>query len=61
MVILNHLTPPDVFVNTLVKAMNRHMELKQEIAQKIKTTRGGEQLSWIKKYNGLFIERWKQK
>ena len=59
MVILDHTTPNDVFIKTLIKAFSRHLEVKSEIAEKIRTTRGGEQLMWIKKYNGSFINNWK--
>ena len=44
--------------NSLIKSFNKQLELKSTIGQKIKNTRGGEQLSWIKKYNGLFIHEW---
>tara|TARA_A100001037_G_scaffold303765_1_gene338623 strand:- start:906 stop:1088 length:183 start_codon:yes stop_codon:yes gene_type:complete len=59
MVILDHHTPPEKFIAILTKSFNRQLELKSEIISKIKTTKGGEQLSWIKKYNGLFISNWK--
>jgi len=57
-ILLNHHTPRQVFLRELIRAFNTHLELKNEIAEKIKNTRGGEQLSWIKKYNGLFIKPW---
>jgi len=58
MVILDHHTPREKFIAILTKSFNRQLELKGEISTKIKSTRGGEQMSWIKKYNGLFINQW---
>tara|TARA_B100000900_G_C20397587_1_gene641302 strand:+ start:346 stop:528 length:183 start_codon:yes stop_codon:yes gene_type:complete len=54
--ILNHLTPSDVFLKEVTKSLTKNIELKAEIIEKINSTYGGEKLSWIKKYNGLFIE-----
>lgn len=54
--ILNHLTPSDVFLKEVTKSLTKNIELKAEILEKINSTYGGEKLSWIKKYNGLFIE-----
>jgi len=45
-------------VKILSKSFNKQLEMKSFLSQKIKTTGGGEQLMWIKKYNGLFIHRW---
>ena len=42
----------------LSKSFNKQLEMKSFLSQKIKTTVGGEQLMWIKKYNGLFIHKW---
>ena len=57
-IVLDHHTPREKFIAIVTKSFNKHLELKSEISHKIQTTRGGEQLSWIKKYNGLFINRW---
>ena len=54
--ILNHLTPQEVFLKEVTKCLQKNLELKAEIIEKINSTYGGEKLSWIKKYNGLFIE-----
>jgi len=54
--ILNHLTPQEVFLKEVTKSLQKNLELKAEILEKINSTYGGEKLSWIKKYNGLFIE-----
>tara|TARA_R110001592_G_scaffold284110_3_gene552401 strand:+ start:1677 stop:1859 length:183 start_codon:yes stop_codon:yes gene_type:complete len=54
--ILNHLTPQEVFLKEVTKSLQKNLELKAEIIEKINSTYGGEKLSWIKKYNGLFIE-----
>jgi hypothetical protein len=59
--IINHLTPRDIFLEQIRKTLNRNIELKAEITEKINTTYGGEKLSWIKKYNTLFINKWNQK
>jgi len=59
-ILLNHHTPRDVFIKELTGSFNKHLELKIFIAEKINSTRGGEQLSWIKKYNGLFVTPWKR-
>ena len=47
-----------ISASNLIKSFNKQLELKSTIGQKIKNTKGGEQLSWIKKYNGLFIHEW---
>ena len=57
-IVLDQYTPTEDFINILTKSFNKQLELKSTIAQKIISTRGGEQLSWIKKYNGLFIHQW---
>ena len=57
-IVLDHYTNSEESIKTLIKSFNKQLELKSTIAQKIKNTRGGEQLSWIKKYNGLFIHEW---
>ena len=54
-IVLNHHTPTDELIRILNKSFNRQLELKSVLSQKINSTRGGEQLSWIKKYNSLFI------
>ena len=56
--VLDHYTNSAESVKTLIKSFNKQLELKSTISQNIKNTRGGEQLSWIKKYNGLFIHEW---
>ena len=58
MILLNHLTPRAEFVKILSKSFNKQLELKTLNTQKINSIQGGEQLMWIKKYNGLFIKRW---
>jgi hypothetical protein len=57
-IVLNHHTPKDELIRILNKSFNRQLELKSMLSQKINSTRGGEQLSWIKKYNSLFIHQW---
>ncbi len=57
-IVLNHHTPKDELIRILNKSFNRQLELKSVLSQKINSTRGGEQLSWIKKYNSLFIHQW---
>ena len=57
-IVLDHYTNSEESIKTLIKSFNKQLELKSTIGQKIKNTRGGEQLSWIKKYNGLFIHEW---
>jgi hypothetical protein len=57
-IIIDHYTNSEESIKTLIKSFNKQLELKSTISQKIKNTRGGEQLSWIKKYNGLFIHEW---
>ena len=58
MILLNHYIPRAEFVKILSKSFNKQLELKSFITQKINSTQGAEQLMWIKKYNGLFINRW---
>lgn len=48
----------EILYNHLLKTFHQHFKLKSYINTKIKTTRGGERLSWIKKYNTLFINKW---
>tara|TARA_Y100000389_G_scaffold191318_1_gene217269 strand:+ start:2250 stop:2417 length:168 start_codon:yes stop_codon:yes gene_type:complete len=50
------LTPSELFLKEITKSLTKNIELKAEIIKKINSTYGGEKLSWIKKYNGLFIE-----
>ena len=57
-IVLNHHTPKDELIRILNKSFNRQLELKSVLSQKINSTAGGEQLSWIKKYNSLFIHQW---
>jgi hypothetical protein len=57
--ILNHLTPVDIFLTEIVKCLNRNIDLKVEILEKINNSYGAEKMSWVKKYNGLFIEPYK--
>ncbi len=57
-IVLNHHTPKDELIRILNKSFNRQLELKSVLSQKINSTKGGEQLSWIKKYNSLFIHQW---
>lgn len=57
-IVLDHYTNSEESIKTLIKSFNKQLELKSTIGKKIKSTKGGEQLSWIKKYNGLFIHEW---
>ena len=57
-IVLDHYTNSEESIKTLIKSFNKQLELKSTIGQKINNTRGGEQLSWVKKYNGLFIHEW---
>ena len=57
-IVLNHHTPKDELITILNKSFNRQLDLKSVLSQKINSTRGGEQLSWIKKYNSLSIHQW---
>jgi ATP-dependent Clp protease adapter protein ClpS len=57
-IILDQYTPQELFVKILTKSFNKQLEQKSRITRLIKTTKGGEQLAWIKKYNGLFIHPW---
>ena len=58
MIVLNQYTPTEEFIDILTKSFNKQLEQKNYITSRIKETTGGEQLSWIKKYNGLFIHPW---
>ena len=58
MIVLNQYTPTEEFIDILIKSFNKQLEQKNYITSRIKETSGGEQLSWIKKYNGLFIHQW---
>ena len=58
MIVLNQYTPTEEFIEILTKSFNKQLEQKSYITSRIKETSGGEQLSWIKKYNGLFIHQW---
>ena len=58
MIVLNQYTPTEEFIDILTKSFNKQLEQKNYITSRIKETKGGEQLSWIKKYNGLFIHQW---
>jgi len=57
-IVLDHYTPTEQFVEILTKSFSKQLAQKSLISNKIKTTSGGEQLSWIKKYNSLFIHGW---
>jgi|TARA_Y100000991_G_scaffold134164_1_gene101080 hypothetical protein len=57
-IVLNQYTPTEEFIDILTKSFNKQLEQKNYITSRIKETSGGEQLSWIKKYNGLFIHQW---
>lgn len=59
--ILNHLTPQEVFLKEVTKSLQKNIELKAEILEKINSTYGGEKIVWIKKYNGLFIDSYIQR
>lgn len=54
--LLTHLDSGEEIIERLIKTFNKNIELKSEISNKIKTTHGSEKLSWIKKYNSLFIK-----
>ena len=58
MIVLNQYSPTEEFIDILTKSFNKQLEQKNYITSRIKETSGGEQLSWIKKYNGLFIHQW---
>ena len=51
----------DKLYKSLLKTFAQHFKLKSKIKEKINTTRGGEKISWIKKYNILFIIKWVRK
>lgn len=59
--ILNHLTPQEIFLKEVTKSLQKNIELKAEILEKINSTYGGEKITWIKKYNGLFIDSYIQR
>ena len=44
-IILDQYTPTEEFINVLTKSFTKQLEQKSFI-------------SWIKKYNGLFIHQW---
>tara|TARA_R110002051_G_scaffold162736_1_gene234306 strand:- start:253 stop:438 length:186 start_codon:yes stop_codon:yes gene_type:complete len=48
-------------LKALLKTLTRNVELRGEISKNIKETKGGEKLSWIKKFNSLFINKWGKK
>ena len=56
-IILDQYTPTEEFINVLTKSFTKQLEQKSFISSRIMSTKGGEQLSWIKKYNGLFIHQ----
>ena len=56
----NHLDS-DGLLKSLLKTLTRNVELRGEISKNIKETKGGEKLSWIKKFNSLFINKWGKK
>ena len=58
MIVLNQYTPTEEFIDILTKSFNKQLEQKNYVTSRIKETSGDEQLSWIKKYNGLFIHQW---
>lgn len=51
----------DNLLKVLMKTFTKNLELRSEIRDKIKETKGGEKLSWIKKFNSLFINKWGKK
>tara|TARA_R110000824_G_scaffold120294_1_gene275403 strand:- start:1368 stop:1550 length:183 start_codon:yes stop_codon:yes gene_type:complete len=51
----------DKLYSHLIKTFQQHFKLKNYITNNIQTTYGGEKLSWIKKYNTLFINKWSEK
>ena len=57
-IILDQYTPTEEFINVLTKSFTKQLEQKSFISSRIMSTKGGEQLSWIKKYNRLFIHQW---
>ena len=57
-IILDQYTPTEEFINVLTKSFTKQLEQKSFISNRIMSTKGGEQLSWIKKYNPLFIHQW---
>ena len=57
-IVLDQYTPTEEFIHVLTKSFTKQLEQKSYITSRIKATKGGEQLSWIKKYNGLFIHHW---
>tara|TARA_B100000683_G_scaffold158975_1_gene153365 strand:+ start:1072 stop:1251 length:180 start_codon:yes stop_codon:yes gene_type:complete len=48
-------------VDRLIKTFNKNIELKSELKEKIIGSYGGEKESYIKKWNGLFVEKWFKK
>ena len=59
--LLNHLTPVDIFNKEIISCLNKNIDLKVELVEKINNSYGSEKMSWIKKYNGLFINPYKVK
>ena len=57
-IVLDQFTNSEESIKTFIKSFNKQLELKSTIGQKIKNTKGGEKLFWIKKYNSLFIHQW---
>lgn len=55
---LSHHTPSSIIIEEIVKSLTKNLELKATILSKINSTYGSEQLSWIKKYNGLFVDNY---
>ena len=45
----------------LLKSFNRNIELKAELSDKINASYGAEKLAYIKKWNGMFVEKWLSK
>tara|TARA_R100000700_G_scaffold35843_1_gene44676 strand:+ start:105 stop:290 length:186 start_codon:yes stop_codon:yes gene_type:complete len=48
-------------LKNLLKTFNKNIKLRGEIKENIRETKGGEKLSWIKKWNSLFVKKWKTK
>ena len=59
MIELDHYT--ESLLEQLLKSFNRNIELKAELADKINTSFGAEKLGYIKKWNGMFVEKWLSK
>lgn len=54
----DHLDNSDGLLKKLLKTFSRNVELREKITKNIKETKGGERLSWIKKFNSLFVVKW---